>query len=296
MKRLLLLFLLLLLPSLAWAKAVSYVSYDGIDDYAISSPSSGSSPFNIATNAVWWGWIYPVSVPDATVGNGHRWLAKYDAANGKRSWNHSLVTGGAGTAVIRFQYSTDGASTGLRFLDATTTMTLNAWHFVTIEYQYAAGGSGITMFVDGVQTGTSNVATGPIYQGSSGLYIGTMPVSGTPYGDFMFDGRIGPVGFAAMDVLPENLCGIVGHQWMYQNPGFVYSGLSGASRYFAWGPSGSYAWPSGTWAETGVSTGKTQGQFDMRFYGRPQAYLWKPSSLWDWAVKKFESWRIFKIP
>jgi hypothetical protein len=108
-----------------------------------------------------------------------------------------------------------------------------------------------------------------IADGTDSLAIGSPHYGAVANGSVM-NGRVFECGVAYSGVTPITSSASVTAYALGTSPRPFTSEVS---RYYVWDGNGAKRWPSGKWAETGVSSGKTPGQFDMSFSGHPSYRL-----------------------
>lgn len=281
---------LLLIPSVAWgASTDSYINFTGtatsgqsgyvLDNAALEQ--SGNSYFacgvryakNIAAGSAW----------------SQNLIAKYTSAGDQKSW--AIFIGAAALNRLTFTAVKDGGGVISGQVASGNDYQLNTNIHTAIGQAYFnnPGTSGTTLWGDTAYinaTSTNNV---------NSLFDSTAPVS---LGDAGFVGASlnGKIYQAWIAFADQNIITTSSAASWYNNPNTLPFSLSGVSRCFVWGPDGTYQWSSGKWVESGVSTGKTSGQFDMKFSNHPTYVRWKPMDLIKWAQGILSHWKRGTMP
>lgn len=282
MKRLLLLFLLLL-PCLAGASE-PYVHYNATSSVTNYGTVSGTTPATtdmvIGIRGVWGG---QRSVTDYLMSKGRitplnfSWAIDLSAASGARFFVSSTV-----------------GATDLTYCQLGPLPTVGQEFSIFAVYDGVADNtSKMNLYLNGVSVASKATATYPIYASDIPITIAASADGDQRLTNLKLYEAF--IGRASSDLTAMNSA-TVALQW-HTNRGAVPSAvIAGVSNYQYYGKNGSYGLPSGILAETGVSTGKTPGQFDMKFKGKP---TYKKRAGWNpirWARGLWPGWKTGIIP
>jgi len=146
------------------------INFDGNDDIITMATSSAIEGLEVITLS---SWIYPTATAPPFWG---RIISK---SNGGTSEDYGLFLDGSNQIVCRIRNTADtivSAKSG-------ATLAINTWHYATCVYD----GSTVTLYVNGVQSGTPLAQTGTIKDTNQPLTVGDQ-FGGTD--DRAFEGRI----------------------------------------------------------------------------------------------------------
>lgn len=274
---------LLLIPSIGWgASTDSHIIFpaSGASGYVLDNAAleqSGNSYFAIGVR------YQKSTINDVTVG---QYLFGKIALNPVQL-THLLYINSSNQPGFRIDKDTGGFVTTTIESGITPTAT-EIVSVVGQAFFNLPTNSGVTMWVNGnIVAPVSNSAVNGLSNGTQQLIIGGDSTLNTRN----LNGKIYQAWVAFSDVPIITASGAT--TW-HNNP--TQLPCAGASRWYVWGPTGARMWPSGKWAESGVSPGKTEGQFDMSFNNHPAYRLWTPLTLWKWAIDKLGHWRQGAIP
>jgi hypothetical protein len=274
MKRLLLLFLLLI-PSLAGADE-SHIVFSGNSGYVLDNEAfeqSGNSYFVVGIRFK----------QNSVFADGAQYLLKYTPTQ-KSFYVVRMTSVHANPNALRLTLSKNGTVESHVYSTNNYANDTNVHALVAQQFFNGPTTSGTTLFVDGNMVGSSSTST------INNMFDGTAPLTLGSFSD-VSNFRAYNVWLAFFDDPALAITDQKASDWARTPTQRV---ITGASRYYEWGPDGSYAWPSGMWAETGVSTGKTPGQFDMKFSGHP---TYRKRAGWNPILPEIKShWKTGVIP
>ena len=157
-------------------------TFNGSQYFTRTSETATQSGDNDLT---WAAWVYLETLSANSI-----IIAKYDTSSAKEFILFYNFSDHATQNRFALIVSSDGSAT--TSLDATTfgAPSSGTWYFVCAWHDAANNQIGIS-----VNNGTANTASysSGIYAGSCPLQLGTIYVSGSPYGDYLLNGRMGPV-------------------------------------------------------------------------------------------------------